>query len=235
MDRTLRSEALRYLGYTGQDVDADLDARLGETMALAERELKPRGVWRVFEVERVAGSGAYRLAGSVLELDGETARGFLHDARQVAVLACTLGLQSERRLRALAASDPLGQVLYDAVCTAFVELFLDGLQEEVERWGLEQDLQLGTRFSPGYGDLPLELQPLVLDVLNAERRIGLSVTSDFLLVPMKSVTAFVGLFEGSATDAARQALYGCPTCTLRDSCTLRSRGACCSGARGAVR
>jgi hypothetical protein len=47
------------------------------------------------------------------------------------------------------------------------------------------------RFSPGYGDFPLGLQPKLLGVLDAERRLGLTVTPAHLLLPRKSVTAVI--------------------------------------------
>ena len=53
------------------------------------------------------------------------------------------------------------------------------------------------RFSPGYGDLPLSVQPAFLAALDATRRLGITLTSSFLMVPTKSVTAFVGVARPS--------------------------------------
>ena len=49
------------------------------------------------------------------------------------------------------------------------------------------------RYSPGYGDLPLSVQPALLDALDAGRRLGVTLTESLLMVPMKSVTAVVGI------------------------------------------
>ncbi len=58
------------------------------------------------------------------------------------------------------------------------------------------------RFSPGYGDCPLSAQrSIVNSVLNATRLIGLTVTPTSLLIPTKSVTAVIGLFDGEVHDA----------------------------------
>jgi len=52
---------------------------------------------------------------------------------------------------------------------------------------------LKPRFSPGYGDLPLETQREIFDVLDCSRRIGLMLNDSLLMSPTKSVTAFVGV------------------------------------------
>lgn len=49
------------------------------------------------------------------------------------------------------------------------------------------------RFSPGFGDLPLELQPQVLAALDTGTLLGIHTGSTHLMTPMKSVTAIVGL------------------------------------------
>ena len=48
------------------------------------------------------------------------------------------------------------------------------------------------RFSPGYGDLPLSVQPAFAQELDLES-LGVAVTDSYLLVPQKSITALVGV------------------------------------------
>ena len=65
------------------------------------------------------------------------------------------------------------------------------------------------RFSPGYGDCPLSAQRSIVNALNATRLIGLTVTPTSLLMPTKSVTAVIGLFDGEVHDAQSR-----PTCNI---------------------
>jgi cobalamin-dependent methionine synthase I len=58
---------------------------------------------------------------------------------------------------------------------------------------LAADETLTPRFSPGYGDFPLSYQRVLIDLLDAPRVLGVSVTPSDLLVPVKSVTAVVGI------------------------------------------
>lgn len=49
------------------------------------------------------------------------------------------------------------------------------------------------RFSPGYGDLALSTQREVLDLLDAQRQIGITLNRSLLMTPAKSITAFAGI------------------------------------------
>ena len=51
------------------------------------------------------------------------------------------------------------------------------------------------RFSPGYGDLPLSLQPEVIRATGADRRLGITLSSSLLMTPKKSVTAIKGIIK----------------------------------------
>ena len=52
-----------------------------------------------------------------------------------------------------------------------------------------------SRYSPGYGDLPLELQREIIRVLDCGRTIGITLTESLLMQPSKSVTAVIGMKE----------------------------------------
>ena len=49
------------------------------------------------------------------------------------------------------------------------------------------------RFSPGYGDLPLDTQRALFALLDCPRKLGLTLNESLLMSPSKSVTAIMGL------------------------------------------
>jgi cobalamin-dependent methionine synthase I len=49
------------------------------------------------------------------------------------------------------------------------------------------------RFSPGYGDMPLDLQGVILELLEAGKRLGIALGESKLMSPSKSVTALIGI------------------------------------------
>lgn len=227
-----RAEALRYLGYAGQELDEELRARFERLADACERTLRPACIHAAFEVDearsRWDGDGArVALAGSAPALEGRDIAAHLRGARKAVLMACTLGAASERELRKHAALGPVDALLYGAAASALVEAAADGAEAAIVEEAAVEGLYANFRFSPGYGDFPLAVQSAFLAALDATRRIGLSVTEGNLLVPTKSITAVVGLFDHPLPDApARDA---CASCTLRDGCQLRKKGATCHG------
>lgn len=221
-----RAEVLRYLGYSGQEVTGELSVRIDELVARALAACRPRGCVRVFEVAGTAekdGAPVVCLAGTALELRGRSIAAHLEGAVAVGVLAVTVGMGLEAELRRLSLTDPLAHVVMDAAGTAAVERAADAAEASVVALAAERSLSAGPRFSPGYGDLPLSTQPVLLAALDAQRLLGIALSSELIMSPAKSVTAVVGLFEGSAPDARP----GCEACHCRDFCSLRAAGARC--------
>ena len=79
------------------------------------------------------------------------------------------------------------------------------------------------RYSPGYGDLPLSLQGDLLWLLDAPRRVGLTVSPSHILLPRKSVTAILGISETPVSRSTRS----CLSCPGRDGCNYRKAGGHC--------
>lgn len=214
----LQEEALRYLGVKGE-ADEELRQRMSRLADLADRRIRPRWTYRVCTVEMTDDGALLREA--QLLLPGGTAHAMLETCGRAALLVCTLGTTFDQWLRAEQARDMAWAVMLDAYGSALVEAACDRAEEEIS--ARFPDLYRGDRFSPGYGDLPLDVQPRFLEATDSRRRVGVYVTDSFLLNPQKSVTAVVGL-----SDQPQQArIRGCAWCSLRDNCALRKGGKHC--------
>ena len=231
--RLNRDEMLRYLGYNGQEIELDLAQRIDAVVTKAERDIAPRGVRQVFAVDASGtdadGEPCIHLIGTTVELRGRDIYRHLKDARYCALLACTLGMESERQLRLLSSQKPLESAVFDAACSAYVEAAVGEMDAAAKRDGAAQGLAANWRFSCGYGDCPLDAQPAIVAALDATRRIGLTVTPTSLLLPSKSVTAMIGLFDGPVHDADSRPT--CAVCRMRPTCVFRARGTTCYGER----
>jgi hypothetical protein len=221
-----RDEALRYLGHHGQELSGDLDARLDAAMGACLATARPSGAWRVFDVDAGASTpGRLCLAGTALDLEGTDIAHHLEGAHAVGVMAVTLGAGVDQELRRLSLTDALGQVLLDSCATTLVERTADAAEARLVAEADRRGLFLNARYSPGYGDLPLGAQRPLLAALDAERALGLTLTSSSLLVPTKSVTAVCGLFTTPRT----RELCLCDKCRCHDFCTIRPTGRTCRG------
>ncbi len=113
----------------------------------------------------------------------------LAGCREAILMAATVGHAIDRRLARYTRTSPARALLLSALgserCEALVETFLADLAAG--------GLTLTKRFSPGYGDLPLALQRDLLPLVEAERTLGITLSSGDLMSPTKSVTAIIGI------------------------------------------
>lgn len=115
----------------------------------------------------------------------------LRGCDRAVLFAATLGLGVERQKRIAAVRSSVDALVLDAVGSAGIEVWCNDLCAQIaEKY---PDYIPRPRFSPGYGDLPLELQRTLLRVLDTGRNIGVTLTDGLLMMPQKSVTAIMGL------------------------------------------
>lgn len=183
-----KAEAARYIGIrtVPDEKTAELLDRYEE---IVRSRLMPAYVWRESQLA-FSTEGVY-LSGLSVPLTGNSIQKLLNGCERAVVLAATVSAEADRLIRQLSVSDMAAAVVVDALCSAAIEQVCD--KAEIEIFGDMPKEQRTYRFSPGYGDLPIELQANLLNYLNAQRRIGLSCTDSYLLTPTKSVTAIIGV------------------------------------------
>lgn len=208
-------EALRYLG-AGSAPDNDLRAQMVSLAGELSSRITPRYIWRMQPLHREGG-----LTLGDLSLPGRSAAMMLTDCDRCILMVCTLGATFDAWLRRLQARDMAQAVMLDALGSAYVESACDEAEREIA--ARFPETYLTDRFSPGYGDLPLELQPGLLQAAEGQR-IGVTVTPSLLLNPHKSVTALIGL----ASTPQKARIRGCAHCALNRTCTLRKAGTTCN-------
>lgn len=213
------SEILRYLG-AGTAAPADLLHAVETCAAQLQSALRPLWTYRVFPLEHRP--DGMELVGTTVILRGQTAARLLASCDQAVLLACTLGAPFDAMLRTAQARDMAQAVILDACGSAWVEAGCDEAERELAHRFAGRFLS--DRFSPGYGDLPLDLQPHICGALDAGRRIGLYVTGSLLLNPSKSVTAIIGL----ANQPQMARIRGCNYCSMKHTCNLRKGGHRCA-------
>jgi hypothetical protein len=84
------------------------------------------------------------------------------------------------------------QAIVDAAGSAAIERMTTVLQGQLAEAYWKQGYKVTRRFSPGYGDFDLEYQSKVLE-LSSGYEIGISLTDNNMMLPLKSITALIGL------------------------------------------
>lgn len=112
----------------------------------------------------------------------------LGGCREAFLLAVTLGTGVDRLLLRLSRLSPARHFVTDALASAMAEAACDAAEKAVTG-----GVPCRPRYSPGYGDLPLTVQPPLLARLDASRRCGITVSDTLIMSPSKSITAIIGI------------------------------------------
>lgn len=152
---------------------------------------------------------------------GESVTSHLEGCKKAVVMCATLGAGVDRLLRTLQITDMTKAVITDSLASVAIEQ----VGSQVDKILAEKyaGYYLTFRFSPGYGDYPIDLQSLFLNYLDAQKKIGLCTNESCLLTPTKSITAILGISE---TEPPRKKM-GCACCNLNKTCKFRKAGSHC--------
>lgn len=176
-----RVQICRYLKLYGRKPGEALSARIDAMLAEAEKAMRPARVYlRLDDVSRLDMRGSVSLAKH------------LAGCRAVYLVCTTIGAGFDALQRRTAAKSASDAFVLQAIGAAAIEAWTDKVENEIRR-GLAPGERLTPRYSPGYGDWPLEAQRDIMSMLDAPRTAGVSLTGTLLMVPSKSVSAAIGV------------------------------------------
>ena len=215
--RINRQEVLRYLGYGRNLPDAGSAAWIEETIAEIESCMDCRACCAKFPLalhpEGLIELGKLRIRSRSLARN-------LQGCDAAILFVATIGHAVDRAIRKYGVTSPAKGSVAQAAGAAAVEVWCDFLCDRFAREERVEGNFLRPRFSPGYGDLPLELQGEILPLLDSGR-IGVCLTEGMLMLPSKSVSAIVGVGRARPTRIAS----GCAACA-KSNCPYRGGTNC---------
>ena len=97
--------------------------------------------------------------------------------------------KSVRLLRTYTSNDITRTMVLQACLASKIEEVCDGIEDELKAHGMT----LRMRYSPGYFDLDIKENKKFFELMDITKRIGLTLTDTYQMVPSKSVTAFIGI------------------------------------------
>ncbi len=206
-----RKEVERYLGYRGlTTIDEKMQSVIEDCIREMEEAMTPRCIYKTFPIEWDGESCEF--AGLRVK-PGNLTRN-LKGCKEIVMLAVTIGPGADRLVKRSEIRDMLKAYTYQAVGAAAVEAWCDEVNERIKQEAADKELYARPRFSPGYGDFPLEVQKDFERILEMPKSIGVSLSESLLMTPTKSITAVIGLSD-KATDCHRA---GCEECNMHETC-----------------
>jgi len=143
----------------------------------------------------------------------------IKDCNEIIIFAATIGLEVDRYIARYGRFEPLKGLLLQAYGAERIEALCDYFCDEIKNEAAAEGLVTTARFSPGYGDLPLSLQKDVFELLDCNRKIGISLGESFLMTPSKSVTAIFGIKAADKCDGSSEVKsrgHKCSECKKTD-------------------
>ena len=183
----LKGEILRYAGVYG--ADSDIESLVDDCIREVSGRLRYKVVYTVLPVisdeEGISLGNIRSSSRSMIKA--------LCGCSYCAVFAATVGIEMDRLIARYSAISPTRSLIFSAIGTERIESLCNAFCDQLGQEMADAGHKIRPRFSAGYGDIPLELQKNIFELLDCQRRIGLTLNESLLISPTKSVTAFVGI------------------------------------------
>lgn len=186
-----KREIYRYLGYGLEEPDSSMRALVDKVLSELLHAVRPKSIYRLYGCMT---DGEHVFMES-MNIKSRHLAANLAQCDTAALMAATLGIEADKLLQRYEVVSMAEASITQACGAACIEAYCNLVQEEIRLDAQEKSgrpLFIRPRFSPGYGDLPLETQTVVFNELDCAKRIGLTLTQSLLMYPTKSVTAFIG-------------------------------------------
>ena len=179
-----KREILRYAGC--KTADKEITAALEECISEVKNKLTYKACYIKLPASvtgEICDFGAFRVSSEKLALN-------LKGADEVIVFAATIGIEIDRLIAKYSHISPARSVLFQAIGAERIEALCDVFCKDMSE---SLGGTLSSRFSAGYGDLPLDTQREIFKLLNCSKHIGITLNESLIMSPTKSVTAFAGI------------------------------------------
>ena len=211
-------EVLRYLGYRADKVDSRVSSHIEELNAEFAENIIPKNTYGIWDcrVDIMTVALDTSCAADDMIVHSEKLAKHLTGCRRLVLLAATLGPEADTLIRRYSVQDMEKAVIAQAVCAAMIEAYCDTLECEIKRKEELAGLSPTSRYSPGYGDFDITHQKDIINLLNCNRRIGLTLTDGYMLMPSKSISAVIG-FSNEKKKAGAKCECNAELCEFREA------------------
>ncbi len=188
-----KKEILRYLGYKNQEIDEITNNLIDEAIEEIKKIVEKRYVYKVFDISRK--ENKIFLENTKFELKGDNIKEHLKKSKKCILLGISLGHKIDTRIRYYEKISMDKALILDACATTVIEDISNEICKKIAKTLKKDEKSLTRRYSPGYGDLSLDIQGKFLSLIDARKTIGLTSTNSNILIPRKSITAIMGIID----------------------------------------
>lgn len=230
-------EVQRYLGFPQDAINDSFMDQINEVIYEIKTEAEPKYIYQIYPISIDSKENQIIIGGTTLSFTSHDLAIHLKNATEVAIIAVTLGYKIDRLIAFYSKTDMTRALIFDAVGSAYIDTIAEQIEQTIKEQTIRKETQLITRFSPGYGDLSIDLQDSILLILDAPKKIGLYSNPDHILIPLKSITAFLGLINEDSQSKISEKFFeipknfiipnDCRSCLQFQQCIFLKKGDYC--------
>ncbi len=166
--------------------DPQILALVDRAIDIINSSVNPKSLYRIFDCTVTENS---LIIGDTEFFSTRLAQN-MTGCKRVVMFGATLGTECDRQIKVASTTDVALAMALQATAADKIEEVCDNLEKEIIK---EHDVKLRQRYSPGYFDLDIKEQKNFFSLLELQKRIGLTLTDTYEMLPTKSVTAFIGV------------------------------------------
>lgn len=117
----------------------------------------------------------------------------LDSCESIILFGASVGIEMDRLIAKYSRISPAKALVFQAIGAERIEALCDTFCKEIAEEKKKHGRICRPRFSPGYGDLDINIQKDIFLALDCAKRIGLTLNASMLMSPTKSVTAIIGV------------------------------------------
>ncbi len=204
-----RQEIYRYLGYRGIQKDSSVDLLISSCLEEVFKVSDMRHFYKRFSLE-LKENNFVKIES--LEFQSKSLSKNFNGCHEVLLFAASLGMEVDRVLARYTKINLVRAAVFQSTAAATIEAYCNHCQNQIEDEMKKENLFLRPRFSPGYGDVNLEIQKDFLSMIDSAKTVGIILGQGGIMIPEKSISAFMALSKENSFCPKE----GCEICGKKD-------------------
>ena len=200
------NQILRYAGITGEEIPENVTELIKKCIPDYERNAEYKACFLEVPVHIENETVSF----DCFEIISHNLSTLLLGCDKAILVAATLGVKTDMLIKRAEVTSKAEALILNSIAIAGIEQYMAVLNGYFKN--LYNGYELRPRYSPGYGDVALEYQKVLLDTLDTKRKIGVALSDSLLMTPQKSVSAIIGLGKEGCIHLDRD----CELCNKKD-------------------
>lgn len=200
------NQILRYAGITGKEIPENIAELINKCLPDYERSADYKACFLEVPVNIENNTVSF----DCFEITSHNLSTLLRGCDKAILVAATLGVKIDMLIKRAEVTSKAEALILNSIAIAGIEQYMAVLNEYFK--SMYKGYELRPRYSPGYGDVALEYQKVIINTLDTKRKIGVALSDSLLMTPQKSVSAIIGIGKDGCVHIDRD----CELCDKKD-------------------